>query len=486
MGIDNFHKWTKSTYTSCFKKIGYGHKYDNMLIDMNHILHACIYSSSDKEDFKKKLYCHLDTLLSSFIITKNIIFGTDGPAPYSKLILQRKRRLAGIKGVDMNRLNSIHLTPGTEFMRYVDDITDQYISNIRDEFKFNKVNIISFGASIPDEGELKLFRYVINSEDSLKQSHLIIGNDADLIVMATSNRYLVNADILIKGENHSFELLSIGDLVTQFYKSTVPKDICLKNVFLSNSRDDFSCISLMMGNDYLPKLQNVTFDILFESYKKIKYINRKGLIIDGKFNKQFLLELMVNTIPNMAKHFRKFKISRYDKGTVKSYLQGLLWCLCMYQSGRCPKYDYMYEGLYKPNPHDVIHYIITNKRFNIKIPKSNIEPVSSKYYGIYVLPKAGLAVISKDIRDIAEKVLKDIHDIEECSECEDITSTISIKHKLMYELNKLKDKEMYVDERKALSNTLRDLNEQLIMHKKTAHNNREFCAKDVRRLSKLI
>jgi len=482
MGINNFNKWIKQNYAQCFKNIKNNCKYDNMCIDLNHILHACTYGSNNYKEYKSKLFNTLDTLLSNFIITKNIIIAIDGPAPYSKLILQRKRRLASIKNVDMGNLSSIHLTPGTKFMRYIDNIMDEYIRITKNKFKFNKVNIQIFNSSYPDEGELKLFKYISKNSHNKNQSYIIVGNDADLIVMIVANLSLYNTSILIK-EGHIHKLLNVCDMIESFYSKNISKNNI--HIKLNNTRHDFSCLSLMMGNDYLPKLQIVKFDTLFDSYNRVIRANNIGLIKDGKFNRQFLMKFIADIIHNLPKQYKRFDFSRYNPYTVKSYLCGILWCLNMYITGICSKYDYMFNGDFKPTPCDIQHYIITTKcsKFNndVDIPISNTKPISSKYYGIYVLPKRGLSILPKNIRTIAIKELKELHDVEECEDCKLYSENIGIKNKLIQKAKK-GDDTRYIN---SISDTIRKLIDEYTDHKRTIHNNREFCVDDIKKLSKV-
>ena len=55
----------------------------------------------------------------------------DGTSPYSKIILQRKRRKSNIKKLNMKNINVLHLTPGTKFMDEIKDKVNDYIKNIK-------------------------------------------------------------------------------------------------------------------------------------------------------------------------------------------------------------------------------------------------------------------------------------------------------------------------------------------------------------------
>src|SRR5439155_7525028 len=98
----------------------------------------------------------------------------------------------------------------------------------------------------PGEAEFKLIRKVLNHEKT--STHLLVSTDADTILMACS---VGRPNIHI---NNLKNIISIDDLL-QKHKQ--------KNVVSNNPGKDFMLVSLLMCNDYLPKLKYVNIDRLW-------------------------------------------------------------------------------------------------------------------------------------------------------------------------------------------------------------------------------
>ena len=136
------------------------------------------------------------------------MIAVDGPAPLAKLLTQRERRKKGgskshaLKKASSNKgrgqvsdddeslsvLTSSSITPGTRFML---DITTSLLSwaatKLLSQARYSHLHIEISDATIPGEGEVKLLgRMRSHWSQSLSSDdvHAIIGDDADLILMA--------------------------------------------------------------------------------------------------------------------------------------------------------------------------------------------------------------------------------------------------------------------------------------------------------------
>src|SRR5439155_15625762 len=92
MGIPYFHNLLKKKYPDSYIQIKNNNIYEYIYIDINFLLHNSIYNCKTEKEFKKKLYNQLDIIFSNFIAKKKVFFNLDGPSPFSKILLQRKRR----------------------------------------------------------------------------------------------------------------------------------------------------------------------------------------------------------------------------------------------------------------------------------------------------------------------------------------------------------------------------------------------------------
>ena len=141
MGIDHFNSWIIDNYKESLVTNNSVKIYDYIYIDINHLLHNSIYEATDEKKFRKKLGFYLNHIFNRFICTKTIILAIDGSSPYSKLMIQRKRRIQMLKNVgnidNDNQLdqsmmmNSMHITPGTKFMEDLNIYLNKYIAKLK-------------------------------------------------------------------------------------------------------------------------------------------------------------------------------------------------------------------------------------------------------------------------------------------------------------------------------------------------------------------
>lgn len=452
MGIENFHTWLKQTYPNCFMPIRSLTKYDYIYIDVNHILHHSIRSVKSISGFIERINTSLDLIFNNFFATKKIVLAVDGTSPYSKVILQRKRRLQGIKNININKLSPLELTPGTHIMSVIDNCLKNYINNLKNNYHLSKPEIVLLSTSLPDEGEIKIFKdihqNVVNGKILMDDTHLIIGNDADLIVLAMSCKPLYNINMLIRHLD-TLELVSIKKLLDDFannmnnmnnINNMNNSDVYLNpNLYNNDIRLDFTTVSIMFGNDYLPKLKYVKFEHLWDGYKNallsITFNNKtennndiSTLIKNTSFNKPFLIDFMTNVIKQLAPQYKKPDLYEYNEANVINYLEGLLWCLNMYNTGTCSMYDYIYNGDQSPSPNDILYFLIFNTDFCIRVPISNSKPLSSSYYTLLLMPYQAKKLVPKKYHKLMDGKFKYIYEKELCEQCNDYKDRLSAEH----------------------------------------------------------
>jgi len=482
MGIDNFHKWLKDNYIDCYitNKI---ETYDNIYIDGNHLLHYAMYGVNDEYNFLKKLKFMLDNILSNNYANKSIYIALDGASPFAKIILQRERRLKGIKNIDMKKFNSIYLTPGTETMKKIHEFLTTYIENFKRNFRYKKIEIELSDYDKPDEGELKVFKKLINNEQKYKNStHLVIGNDADLIVFGMS---IKSNNIYILSNIHNNKNYVSIELIKQKFINNINQyinkcSITDKNIL--NIQDDFVILSLFMGNDYLPKINYIQFDKLWEAYYNTKKIySTEGIINynNRTFNYNFLIKLFFNIINIISKQYQKIDIFKYNEKLIINYLEGILWCYNMYETANCSMYDYIYRYNISPKPIDILYYLILNPEININIPISNKQPLNSEVMTLLLIPKTARQLIPEKYQKYIDNELKDIYQQEECRECIEYSKELSKAH---IELKNVKDINIdTTDVRKSISNISRNYSN----HRKI-HNNNKFNINTINKIIELI
>lgn len=413
MGIHNFHKWLKDNYHKCYIGTETPYFADHIYIDINFALHNCIYGVKSYDALMKKLTGFIDNVLDCIVPKKKLILATDGPAPYAKLLLQRERRLQMARKLGDDIINdkvvtALWFTPGTNFMMTIGDKLAEYINKIKKKFN---IEVETMFNSV-DEAEVKIMRKLLaNNINDINESHVIISNDADVIVMAASTPKFNNIYVGIK-MNKTTELFNIGQFVKQLNTTT--------NNTNNKSNIDFAMLSLMMGNDYLPKIMCANFEKLWECYK-ITLKRCKTSLVDknNKIDPVFMAELMMQMAMTLNNGWiNKFKLSTFDEKMYTKYLEGLTWCLDIYRTGICGKYDYMYEHT-PPHPLGIHYYLkYVNGNIEIKYPL-NPSHITSEGYALLLLPKKAKCLINKKYHKLIDNQLKFLYDEEDCKTCID-------------------------------------------------------------------
>lgn len=434
MGITNFHTWLKKHYPSSYISIKGNNIYDYIYIDVNFILHNAIYGSKSEKEFINKLFMQLNIIFSNFIATKQIFFALDGPSSYAKILLQRKRRSDTSKKINKNIISSLYITPGIDKMKIVEKHLLHYITKLEKKYRLYNPQIKISLSSEPDEGEIKISKQVIeNGKHDLNLKHLIIGNDSDLIVLSMAMKPIYNINILIKSKDAN-EIIALSKLL-QSYSKYINRNDKLINLAKSNLRDDFVIISVMMGNDYLPKLGCINHENLWKVYYKLinmisddRYLIKDGGIFDLEIARKFMF-LIYN---NLSAGYRKISIDLYNENRAKSYVQGLLWCLNMYNNGKCPKYDYIYTNNNCVHPYELFFYLCGETE-SVQLIVSESNPIPLEIYPLLVLPKKAQELIPEKYHNLMNNELAYLYEMEDCVKCSDHRSKFKLYYKQIKE-----------------------------------------------------
>jgi len=226
---------------------------DNLMIDVNALLHPLCRSSTDAEHLGRKLVSQVRRILRS-ARGRNTAFMIDGPAPYAKLALQAGRRRARPGSTRTGALDTLWLTPGTAVL---DTVTEHLV----EAFPWATVS----GPRDAGEGELKMVQWLRETGKASRrrqgqgrgaaaaapQSLTVVGNDSDIVlIMSAMSPALRHFDLVLSSGGGS--LNSMKSLqVHEFWKAfNVP-------------RRDITAVCLLAGNDYIPKLRYADIDKLW-------------------------------------------------------------------------------------------------------------------------------------------------------------------------------------------------------------------------------
>ena len=113
-------------------------------------------------------------------------------------------------------------------------------------------------------------KYFLLSFLGINKGNLDVGNDADLVVMAAALGDVDNIYILLR-DVRSYKLFDLDSFLLEHSKQYmgVKEDLDYYQNFYY-LRSDFAVLSIMMGNDYIPRVCYAKFDKIWETYRRFR------------------------------------------------------------------------------------------------------------------------------------------------------------------------------------------------------------------------
>lgn len=220
-----------------------------LFIDFNGIIHTCAARLPDAthESIISAALEHVTYLTAQVGPTELVFVAADGVCPVAKMVQQRNRRFIS----DMrpppegSAWNSCVVTPGTDFMRRVDERLAEYAAAQPELVRVS-------GSAAPGEGEHKILDELRSAGPaSAAQVDMIYGLDADLIILSLVVASAHGRDMRVLREmEHGGELdvMHINRLADCLHASDGGEDS--KDMFLQ----DYAMLMTLAGNDFLPPL----------------------------------------------------------------------------------------------------------------------------------------------------------------------------------------------------------------------------------------
>ena len=412
MGIKLYTKWMRETHSNSFKKKWLDF-YDNVYIDINFVLHLCHYGASNQQHVLYRFGLFIDRIINVLCPTKTVIFAGDGVPPIAKLLLQRKRRLAHVDEIIDLHSSSLIFTPNTIFMSNIENT----IKNIMKKYETALSITTEYYIECSGEAELKLKKKIMekNKNEPL-DTHIIISNDADVIAMFSTFDYNVWTKIFILNDTKTIDIISVGHLLLshmQLYGYTKTFGL------------DFTTISILLGNDYLPKILCNDLTKIWSSYRNNHMRHPDGLIINNNLNIDFLIDLMNGIINRTKPHWlKKYTINDFNYQIYSDYLEGVLWCVDMYDKGECCRNNYMFK-----HNNCIIHplgIILVILSFPETCEFKNIiyPPIKNDLYGYLVFPEKATILLNKRFNNIFEQDFMKKLCNNECENAKDIEEIV--------------------------------------------------------------
>ena len=311
MGIPSFFSHIVRNHGNIIKKINKLNKnINNLYLDSNSIVYDCLRSIKYKNDtqFEKELLKSICLKIDEYIDVikpnNNIIVAFDGVAPVAKLEQQRNRRYKSdleskikqqLNPLDEKSWDTRAITPGTKFMKKLNKYIKNYYHNKEKSYNVNE--IIVSGPNEKGEGEHKIFNYIRENETNhKKQTTIIYGLDADLIMLALNNlpvaksiylyretpEFITYIDKTLKpNESYVIDIPLLSQtIIKELNNGLAPNDIQQKNKLY-----DYIFLCFFLGNDFMPhfpsiNIRNNGIYKLISAYKNT--IGKNKNLTDGK------------------------------------------------------------------------------------------------------------------------------------------------------------------------------------------------------------
>ncbi len=419
MGITGFYSWITTNYPNCFVNLKKPILFNHIYIDLNYLLHMCIYNSPHIKVTLKKIETMILDICANYHAVDTINICCDGSAPLAKLFLQRIRRLQEArtmifnKDTDLNN-SSLNFTPGSVFMESI----DTYYNDLKQKLESTlnvKVNINNLEHG---EAEIKI-KNLINKhlDQNPISSHLLVTNDADVLLIISATKLYKSMYVLLKNNI----VLSLDKLI-ETHIEKYGKGI--------NPNYDFSFLNMFNGNDYLPKLRFSTIDKLWESYQ-VKLRKHKGLVLGKdvetglfKINSDFLIDILKSLCGKISPTIlKKTRLYEYKYDIYDNYVNGLIWCFHMYFNGKCEYNNYMYFSDVSPDPMLLmLHFMNYNINNSFNLVQS--KPICNKLCSILLLPQVAKKLINEQYYSFMDKHSY-LYEEERCKDCQTFYETMS-------------------------------------------------------------
>lgn len=293
MGIPSYYKKLCDRIPGLLSKVRKGSQPSHLWIDFNCMVYHCLrrpgakayQGESTRLEWENHLIqdvCHyLQKIVKLVAPTEQVFIGVDGVVPMAKMRQQRLRRFKsqwvaaeekrlGKVAAESERWDTNAITPGTAFMERLGDA----LRGLRG----SGLKYVVSTADEPGEGEHKAMRGLRACAN--KQSHVIYGLDADLILLSLLQpvqemwlfreavecgevQYIDNEE-----EYRYFGIHTLREVLTKGQDTDYLLDYCMAMAFV--------------GNDFLPhgmslKLKDGGHDILLQMLQEVR--NETGSLI---------------------------------------------------------------------------------------------------------------------------------------------------------------------------------------------------------------
>ena len=275
MGIPSYYRRLVESVPSLVGKVQLGTTCDWLWIDFNCIVYHCLRrpgapvwnglsgATEFEAGLRRSVIQYVDYLISCVGPVGGVGLAVDGIVPAAKRRQQRLRRVEHVRtdGWDTNAI-----TPGTVFMNdLMADLERWRVgrARVRPEMKW----LVS-PCTEPGEGEHKIMSWFRSLQNDKRESHMIYGLDADLILLTMLNNvcYMPNHEFkLYREEQKGGEVLYNHDgkekMLTFNLDSLINhivEKMPVSDAAVANWIKDYVFAMSVLGNDFVPCMMSLS------------------------------------------------------------------------------------------------------------------------------------------------------------------------------------------------------------------------------------
>ena len=247
MGIPVYFKTLVSEYSDTILHKDKYNDISSLFFDLNCLIHPSVRGLTDEDEMITKILSDI-TKLIEYTVPKDLIYiAIDGIAPASKMKQQRQRRFRSAlerKYNDNNSWNTNAISPGTYFMKKLNDALKEYIQTL-------EIKTILSDSDERGEGEHKILHYI--KENELSNKICIYGLDADLIMLSLVSRkenivlLRERTEYNIEKTDNEYIYLKIDPLKDHIIQSLHSDKV----IDREQTIDDYIFICFLLGNDFM-------------------------------------------------------------------------------------------------------------------------------------------------------------------------------------------------------------------------------------------
>lgn len=305
MGIKNYSKNLIQDEPSIKNR-----NYDCILVDCNYLVHYLIYGCNNQSEFDKKIYHYLNYLFEIIDIKNKIYLVFDGK--YDK-----KFNVNPKQNTIINRIK--YIKPSDNFdkqeikpkSKIILDFKTALLNSLE---QIKKINKKKFQVEIDDdhnegEADIKILDLIFASTCN---DFCIISKDTDMIMISYSLILKKNINIDILYNLRPIKFIDINKIIIKY----------------NNFDKDYLLLLLLLGNDFLPSIGNINYDIMIKTYKKYILHHNEKIINQDNINLNNLNLFITYYI--IVKKI-KYNFIQINNKRFKNYYNNLLWTLNYYK-----------------------------------------------------------------------------------------------------------------------------------------------------------